>query len=68
MAVTKTIAVDGKDVTFRASRHPRLYETSSTGHLPDQQAQKGIDESSAEQITLDNFWSFSRTLRGSCAR
>ena len=58
MAVTKTIAVDGKDVTFRASAAiPRLYRNKFHRDIYRDlnELQKGIDENSAEQSTLDTF-------------
>ena len=50
MAVTKTIAVDGKDVTFRASAAiPRLYRNKFHRDIYRDlnELQKGIDENSA---------------------
>ncbi len=58
MAVTKTIAVDGRNVTFRASAAiPRLYRNKLHRDIyRDLNAlQKGIDENNAEASSLDTF-------------
>lgn len=58
MAVTKTIAVDGKDVTFRASAAiPRLYRNKFHRDIYRDlnELQKGIDENSAGESNLDTF-------------
>ena len=58
MAVTKTIEVDGKLVTFRASAAiPRLYRNKFHRDIYRDlsELQKGIDESDAENSSLDTF-------------
>lgn len=58
MAVTKTIAVGGKDVTFRASAAiPRLYRNKFHRDIYRDlnELQKGIDENSAGESNLDTF-------------
>ena len=58
MAVTKTIAVDGRDVTFRASAAiPRLYRNKFHRDIYRDlnELQKGIDENNAEASSLDTF-------------
>ena len=58
MAGTKTIAVDGKDVTFRASAAiPRLYRNKFRRDIYRDlnELQKGIDENSAGESNLDTF-------------
>jgi hypothetical protein len=57
MAVTKTIAVDGREVSS-VPPPPSLgfTETSSTGTSKDlNELQKGIDENDAESSNLDTF-------------
>ena len=58
MAVTKTIDVDGKPVTFRASAAiPRLYRNKFHRDIYRDlnELQKGIDDSDAENSSLDTF-------------
>lgn len=58
MAVTKTIDVDGKPVTFRASAAiPRLYRNRFHRDIYRDlsELQKGIDDSDAEYSSLDTF-------------
>ncbi len=58
MAVTKTIDVDGKPVTFRASAAiPRLYRNKFHRDIYRDlnKLQKGIDDSDAENSSLDTF-------------
>nr|DAG39951.1 MAG TPA: tail assembly chaperone protein [Caudoviricetes sp.] len=58
MAVTKTIDVDGRQVTFRASAAiPRLYRNKFHRDIYRDlsELQKGIDESDAENSSLDTF-------------
>jgi hypothetical protein len=58
MAVTKTITIDGQEVTFRASAAiPRLYRNKFHRDIYRDlnELQKGIDESSAENSNLDTF-------------
>ncbi|ADU27368.1 hypothetical protein [Ethanoligenens harbinense] len=58
MAVTKTITIDGQEVTFRASAAiPRLYRNKFHRDIYRDlnELQKGIDESNAENSNLDTF-------------
>ena len=58
MAVTKTIYVDGKQVMFRASAAiPRLYRNNFHRDIYRDlnELQKGIDDSDAENSSLDTF-------------
>lgn len=58
MAVTKTITIDGQEVTFRASAAiPRLYRNKFHRDIYRNlnELQKGIDESNAENSNLDTF-------------
>lgn len=58
MAVTKTITIDGQEVTFRASAAiPRLYRNKFHRDIYRDlnELQKGIDESDAENSSLDTF-------------
>lgn len=58
MAVTKTIDVDGKPVTFRASAAiPRLYRNKFQRDIYRDlsELQKGIDDNDAENSSLDTF-------------
>jgi hypothetical protein len=58
MAVTKKIDVDGKPVTFRASAAiPRLYRNKFHRDIYRDlnELQKGIDDSDAENSSLDTF-------------
>ena len=58
MAVTKTIDVDGKPVTFRASAAiPRLYRNKFHRDIYRDlnELQKGIDDSDAVNSSLDTF-------------
>jgi len=58
MAVTKTIDVDGKQVMFRASAAiPRLYRNNFHRDIYRDlnELQKGIDDSDAENSSLDTF-------------
>ena len=58
MAVTKTIAIDGRDVVFRASAAiPRLYRNKFRRDIYKDlnELQKGIDENDPENSNLDTF-------------
>lgn len=58
MAVTKTVAIDGREVTFRASAAiPRLYRNQFHRDIyrDSNDLQKGIDENNAESSGLDTF-------------
>lgn len=58
MAVTKTIEVDGKEVTFRVSAAiPRLYRNKFHRDIYRDlnELQKGIDESDPNSSNLDTF-------------
>ncbi len=58
MAVTKTIDLDGRQVTFRASAAiPRLYRNKFHRDIYRDlnELQKGIDENDAENSSLDTF-------------
>ena len=58
MAVTKTIAIDGKDVAFRASAAiPRLYRNKFHRDIYKDLSglEKGIDENDPENSNLDAF-------------
>jgi hypothetical protein len=58
MAVTKTIEIDEKPVTFRASAAiPRLYRNKFHRDIYRDlnELQKGIDENDAENSNLDTF-------------
>lgn len=58
MTVTKTIDVDGKPVTFRASAAiPRLYRNKFQRDIYRDlsELQKGIDDNDAENSSLDTF-------------
>jgi hypothetical protein len=58
MAVTKTIEIDGRPVTFRASAAiPRLYRNKFHRDIYRDlsELQKGIDEGDAENSRLDTF-------------
>ena len=58
MAVTKTIAIDGRDVVFRASADiPRLYRNKFRRDIYKDlnELQKGIDENDPENSNLDTF-------------
>lgn len=58
MAVTKTITIDGQEVTFRASAAiPRLYRNKFHRDIYRDlnELQKGIDASDAENSSLDTF-------------
>ena len=69
MAVTKSVEIDGKEVTFRASAAiPRLYRNKFHRDIYKDlnELQKGIDENDPENSNLDTSpLSFSRTSRGS---
>jgi hypothetical protein len=71
MAVTKTISIDGTEVTFRASAAiPRLYRNKFHRDIYKDlnELQKGIDaKATAESSSLDTFspWSCSRISLGS---
>ena len=64
MALTKTVNIDGKDVTFRASAAiPRIYRNKFHRDIYKDlhDLQKGIDENDPENSALDSFrWSFLR--------
>jgi hypothetical protein len=58
MAVTKTVEIDGKEVTFRASAAiPRLYRNKFHRDIYKDlnELQKGIDENDPESSNLDTF-------------
>lgn len=58
MAVTKTIEIDGREVTFRASAAiPRLYRNQFHRDIYRDlnDLQKGMDKSDEESSTLDTF-------------
>lgn len=58
MALTKTINIDGKDVTFRASAAiPRIYRNRFHRDIYKdlRDLQKGIDGENPEESTLDSF-------------
>lgn len=58
MAVTKTIEIDGREVTFRASAAiPRLYRNQFHRDIYRDlnELQKGMDKSDDESSTLDTF-------------
>jgi hypothetical protein len=58
MAVTKTVTVDGKEVTFRASAAiPRLYRNKFHRDIYKDlnELQKGIDANDPESSNLDTF-------------
>ena len=58
MAVTKTIEIDGREVTFRASAAiPRLYRNQFHRDIYRDlnELQKGMDKSGEESSTLDTF-------------
>lgn len=58
MALTKTINIDGKDVTFRASAAiPRIYRNRFHRDIYKdlRDLQKGIDGEKPEESTLDSF-------------
>jgi hypothetical protein len=58
MAVTKTVEIDGKEVTFRASAAiPRLYRNKFHRDIYKDlnELQKGIDENDPENSNLDTF-------------
>ena len=58
MALTKTVTIDGKDVTFRASAAiPRIYRNKFHGDIYKDlhDLQKSIDENDPENSALDSF-------------
>ena len=58
MAVTKSVEIDGKEVTFRASAAiPRLYRNKFHRDIYKDlnELQKGIDENDPENSNLDTF-------------
>ena len=58
MSVTKTVSIDGTEVTFRASAAiPRLYRNKFHRDIYRDlnELQKGIDDSDAENSSLDTF-------------
>ena len=58
MALTKTINIDGKDVTFKASAAiPRIYRNRFHRDIYKdlRDLQKGIDGENPEESTLDSF-------------
>ncbi len=58
MAVTKSVEIDGKEVTFRASAAiPRLYRNKFHRDIYKDlnELQKGIDENDPESSNLDTF-------------
>ncbi len=55
MALTKTVNIDGKDVTFRASAAiPRIYRNKFHRDIY-KDLQKSIDENDPENSALDSF-------------
>ena len=58
MALTKTVNIDGKDVTFRASAAiPRIYRNKFHRdiYMDLHDLQKSIDENDPENSALDSF-------------